>query len=118
MKILAIKNALRKLGPMHPGSLSQQRRARGAEYHQLSFSYAGRGHTFYVRPEDVDAVRREIKNFRRFRKLTGKWIELEIARAGFGCDGSTPRRPAPKKKSSSPKEQKVNRLRSHRRINN
>lgn len=78
VEIIALKEALRQLGPLHPGSLSQQKRARGETYHQLSFSHAGKGHTLYVRPAAVDAVRREIENYRRFRQLTGKWIALEV----------------------------------------
>jgi len=67
-----------KLGRMHPGSLSQQKRSRGGAYHQLSYSHAGKGHTKYVRPEDVPEVTQEIENYRRFRDLTTKWVELAI----------------------------------------
>jgi len=33
---------------------------------QLSYSHAGKGHTKYVRPEDVPEVTQEIENYRRF----------------------------------------------------
>ena len=39
---------------------------------QLSYSHAGKGHTKYVRPEDVPEVTQEIENYRRFRDLTRK----------------------------------------------
>ena len=82
-EIAKIKKALLELGHMHPGSLSQQKRSRGGSsrggiYHQLSYSHAGKGHTKYVRPEDVPEVTQEIENYRRFRELTGKWVELAI----------------------------------------
>ncbi len=72
------KKALRELGHMHPGSLSKQKRSRGGEYYQLSYSHRGKGHTMYVRPEDVPDVTRELKNYRTFRSLIRRWIELEI----------------------------------------
>ncbi|MCK4598981.1 hypothetical protein KAU37_04055 [Candidatus Bipolaricaulota bacterium] len=65
-EIAKIKKALLELGHMHPGSLSQQKRSRGNTYHQLSYSYAGKGHTKYVRPEDVPEVTQEIENYRKF----------------------------------------------------
>jgi len=77
-EIAKIKKALLELGRMHPGSLSQQKRSARGTYHQLSYSHAGNGHTKYVRPEDVVEVRQEIENYRRFRDLTRKWVELEI----------------------------------------
>lgn len=54
-------------------------RSGGGEYHQLSFTHAGKGHTLYVRPENVDEVSEAVANYRKFRKLTNCWIELEIA---------------------------------------
>jgi len=77
-EITNVKQTLLNLGHMHPGSLSQQKRSARGTYHQLSYSHAGKGHTKYVRPEDVVEVRREIENYRRFRDLTRKWVELEI----------------------------------------
>jgi hypothetical protein len=82
-EITRIKKALSKLGHMHPGSLSKQKRSRGGEYYQLSFSHRGKGHTMYVRPEDVPDVTRELENYRTFRSLTKKWIDLEIKLAKF-----------------------------------
>jgi len=60
-EIANIKQALVELGHMHPGSLSQQKRSRGdssrgGTYHQLGYSHCGKGHTKYVRLEDVPEV--------------------------------------------------------------
>jgi hypothetical protein len=77
-EIAKTKKALRELGHMHPGSLSKQKRSRGGKYYQLSYSHGGKGHTMYVRSEDVPDVTRELKNYRTFRSLTRKWTELEI----------------------------------------
>ncbi|MEI6452507.1 MAG: DUF6788 family protein [Actinomycetes bacterium] len=85
-EISAIKLSLAKLGRLHPGSLSAQRRARGGEYLQLSYSYLGKGHTRYVRPEDVPALEQQMANYRRFRKLTGRWLQLEIELSRLSCE--------------------------------
>ncbi len=78
-EIVSIKKSLSELGHMHPGSVSLQKRSRGTEYHQLSYSAAGKGHTHYVRSGDVDEVKEAVANYRKFRELTNCWIELEIA---------------------------------------
>ena len=90
-EIAKIKQALLELGRMHPGSLSQQKRSRGDSsrggvYYQLSYSHAGKGHTKYVRSEDVPEVTQEIENYRRFRGLTTKWVELAIELAKLRRD--------------------------------
>lgn len=85
---------------MHPGSLSKQKRSRGGEYHQLSYSHGGKGHTMYVRLENAPEVMQELENYRRFRKLTRRWVELEIELAKLRRDGGK------SKRSSTGKEQK------------
>ncbi len=77
-EITGIKKSLVELGRMHPGSLSKQKRSRGGEYYQLSYSHNGKGHTMYVRPEDVSDVTNELENYRKFRDLMKRWIQLEI----------------------------------------
>ena len=77
-EIAALKVDLVRLGRLHPGSLSAQKRVRGGEYQQLSYSYLGRGHTKYVRPEDVPSLAKKLENYRRFRELTKRWVQLEI----------------------------------------
>ena len=78
-EIEATKQELICIGRMHPGSISLQKRSHGGEYHHLSYSFAGKGHTHYVRSGDVDEVRESVANYRKFRELTNCWIELEIA---------------------------------------
>lgn len=88
-EIEKIKKSLIRLGRMHPGSLSAQKRARGEEYWQLSYSHAGKGHTRYVRPEDVASVRREIATYRKFRELTSRWVSLEIELSNLRREGGS-----------------------------
>ncbi len=91
-EIEKIKRSLTKLGRMHPGSLSAQRRSRGEDYWQLSYSHAGKGHTRYVRPEDVASVKRELKTYRKFRELTSRWISLEVELSKLRREGGSQKR--------------------------
>jgi len=85
-EIATIKLSLAGLGRMHPGSLSAQKRARGGEYQQLSYSYLGKGHTRYVRPQEVPALERELENHRRFRELVSRGLHLEIELSRLNCE--------------------------------
>ncbi|MCL0066241.1 hypothetical protein M1N79_05140 [Dehalococcoidia bacterium] len=85
-EIACVKKNLMEFGRMHPGSLSKQKRSRGGEYHHLSYSQGGKGHTKYVRPADVPEVVQELENYRRFRELTRRWVELEIELAKLRRD--------------------------------
>ena len=85
-EITAIKLSLAKLGRLHPGSLSAQKRARGGEYLQLSYSYLGKGHTRYVRPEEAPVLEQQLANYRRYRELTARWLQLEIELSRLSCE--------------------------------
>lgn len=100
VEIACVKKNLMGLGRMHPGSLSKQKRSRGGEYHQLSYSHGGKGHTKYVRPEDVPEVMQELENYRRFQELTRKWVQLEIELAKLRRNGGR------SKRSNTGKEQR------------
>lgn len=80
-QIEKIKKELQTIGEMRPGSLTCQYRnpkdRRGA-YYQLSYTYKMRSRTEYVRQIFVDQTRKEIANYKRFKKLVDKWIELGI----------------------------------------
>jgi len=72
------KRALAELGRLRPGSLSVQSRKWGGQYCQLSYTHRGQGHTNYVPQHQRKAVERQIANYKRLRKLTREWIDLEI----------------------------------------
>lgn len=82
------KKKLAELGGMHPGSVSKQKRSHGGQYWQLSYSFAGKGHTLYVREDDIDQVREEVENYRVFRSLVNEWIALEIEYSRLRRSGS------------------------------
>jgi len=79
--IRRIKGELMDLGPMRPGSLSRQYRdpkTKKRPFHQISYTHKGRGRSEYVRPEHLGQLRRETANFKRFRKLAERWVELSL----------------------------------------
>lgn len=82
--IHGIKWQIGEIGPMRPGSLSQQARKTknkyGAYWH-LSYTHRGKGHTQYIRDAFVPQVKAEISHFKRFRKLIDRFITLSIERS-------------------------------------
>ena len=90
-KIAKIKQALMALDDLRPGSLSVQTRSWGGQYHQLSYTHLGKGHTEYVPKEQRKAVARQLANYRKFRNLTQEWVTLAIEL----CKLKTPRKDKP-----------------------
>ena len=69
------------LGPMRPGSLSRQYKDPAAgtgAYWQLSYTHNMRSRTRYVRPDEVARLKPLLANFRRFRRLVDRCIDLSI----------------------------------------
>lgn len=77
-RIAKIKHDLAGLGDMRPGSLSVQTRSWGGQYHQLSYTHLGKGHTQYIPPKRVKEVQRQLTNYRKFKTLTQEWVNLAI----------------------------------------
>lgn len=68
-------------GPMRPGSLSEQYKdpaAKTGAYWQLSYTHKMRSRTRYVRPEEVQHLRPLLANFKRFRELVDRCVDLSI----------------------------------------
>ena len=84
-RIARIKRDLDQLGPMRPGSISRQYRnpeERKTPFYQISYTHRMRSRTEYLRRENLKAVRVEVANFKRFRKLVDRWADaaLELSR--------------------------------------
>ncbi len=92
-RIRAIKRGLSKLGPMHPGSLSEQynvcgkprcrckdpkKPRRHGPYYQLGFTWRGKSTSRFVRPEQVTEIRRRVANYKRFCELVNEWVDLAV----------------------------------------
>ena len=80
-RIASIRSQLASIETMRPGSLTRQykdpKNRRGA-YYQLSYTRDMRSRTDYVPRDYVRALRREIKNYKRFKALTDQWVALSI----------------------------------------
>jgi hypothetical protein len=95
-RIDAVKRQIAALGPLRPGTLSQQYNVCGnarcrckadppqkhGPYHQLSYTWRRQSRTHFVREEDFAQIQREVATYARLRALVDEWIDaaLEIAR--------------------------------------
>lgn len=95
-KIDGIKEELREIGEMRPGSLSKQYNVCGVggcgckdpkyprkhgPYYQLSYVHKGKSTTRFVRKNEVKTVKVQLANYKRFRKLMDDWIRLALGYA-------------------------------------
>jgi len=80
-RIKEIKKDLMGIGEMRPGSLTyqyQRPKEKKGGFYQISYTYQMKSKTEYVRKEFVKDLRRQIKTFKRFKKLIQQWIDLAI----------------------------------------
>ena len=80
-RIERIKEALRPIGPMRPGSLTRQykdRKNKTGGYWQISYTRRMKSRTEYVREEWVPEIRRQIATHKRFKRMVDLWIDLSI----------------------------------------
>lgn len=92
-QIQEIKKRLSALGEMRPGSLSEQfnvcgnpkcrckdpkRPKKHGPYYQLSYTHKGKSTSEFVKKDEVAEVKRQIRNYRTFKKLTGEWVDLSV----------------------------------------
>jgi len=80
-QIQKIKDELRKIGEMRPGSLTLQYKKpkeKKGPYYQLSYTHKMKSKTKYVRPDYVEELQEQINVYKRFKKLIEKWIDLAI----------------------------------------
>ena len=89
IQIERIKRELGGLGDLRPGSLSAQYNVCGnpncrckedpskrhGPYYQISFTRNGRSRTKFVKKPHLSDVKKQLKNYVRFRSLVDRWIE-------------------------------------------
>jgi hypothetical protein len=83
-RIARIKAQLAELQDMRPGSLTRQYKdpkTRSGPYYQLSYTLDMQSRTEYIRRECVGDIRRQIRNYKRFKRLSGAWIAQSIERS-------------------------------------
>lgn len=101
-KVERIRRKLINLGPILPGSISEQWNVCGTAgckckdpvspkkhgpYYQLSFSVGGRSSSIFIRKEDLSEARKRVRNYQEFKKLTTELIQANvdlIRKNGFG----------------------------------
>ena len=88
-QIEKIKGQFLEIGEMRPGSLTKQYRdpkEKIGPYYQLSYTHKMKSRTEYVRPMFVKNLRRQIAEYKRFKKLTEKWVDLSIEKSKLQID--------------------------------
>jgi len=80
-RIERIKEQLCEIGEMRPGSLTKQYKDpknKKGPYYQLSYTLAMKSRTEYIRKDFVKEIRRQVRNYNRYKQLTSEWIALSI----------------------------------------
>jgi hypothetical protein len=80
-KIASIKKALRAIGDMRPGSLTEQFKDREKEegaFWQISYTRHMQSRTDYIRREWVKITQKQIKEYKKFKRLIDTWVALAI----------------------------------------
>jgi hypothetical protein len=83
-KIARIKEALWEIGPMRPGSLTEQFKDREKEegaFWQISYTRQMQSRTEYIRQEWVKTTQQQIKEYKKFKRLIETWVALAIEHA-------------------------------------
>lgn len=88
-----LKQRLLNLGPVLPGSISEQWNICGTPgckckdtanpkkhgpYYQLSFSVGGRSSSLFIKKEDVAEARKSVKRYQEFKKLTMELVQAYV----------------------------------------
>lgn len=79
-----IMRAMARIGPMRPGGLTQQYHKPAEKvggYWQLSYTHRGRSYSENVREEEMEQVRAEMEQYRQFKELCGRWVDVSVERA-------------------------------------
>lgn len=97
-RIAQVQTQLLELGPLHPGTISEQynlcgtpgyrckdpkNRQKHGPYYQLSFTWQGKSSTRFLRPDQVAAMRLKVANYKRLRELMNEWVSLGVELEGL-----------------------------------
>jgi len=92
-RIAEIKRELSELGPLHPGSVSEQYNICGTPgchckdprnpqkhgpYYQLSYGWRGKSSSLFVRAERVGLMREKVANYKHMQELVKEWVDLAM----------------------------------------
>ena len=92
-RIESLKREIMGLGEMRNGSLREQYNVCGnpncrckdrenprkhGPYYQLSYTHRKKNTSEFIRAKDVDLVRDQLANYKRFMELKDEWIDITI----------------------------------------
>jgi hypothetical protein len=95
-QIRRIKTKISALGPMLPGSISEQwnvcgtpgcackdknRPVKHGPYYQLSFSVQGRSSTMFIKKQELAETRRRVQAYKTFKQLGFQLVQACVALA-------------------------------------
>ena len=101
VKIENVKQELMSLGEMRPGSISEQYNVCGSPncsckakknpkkhgpYYQLSYVHKGKNSTQFIRSEFLSKTRKQLRSYKKFRKLTEEWVSLALKHAKLSLE--------------------------------
>ena len=93
-RITQLTSKLAQLGPMLPGSISEQWNVCGTPgcqckdpdkpmkhgpYYQISFTVGGKSSTMFISKEDLPETRRRLKRYRQFKTLCTELVHAYVA---------------------------------------
>ena len=100
-KVEQLNKKLVQLGPMLPGSISEQWNVCGTPgcrckdpdepvkhgpYYQLSYTVGGKSSTMFIKKEDLPEARRRLKRYKQFKELCSDLVHAHVAltrKSGF-----------------------------------
>ena len=91
-RIEDLREQLSRIGNMRPGTLSTQYRKPAEQkqpFHQISYTRKGKSRSEYVRAENLNAVKKEISAYKRFRDINERLIDLSIEASRIRCRAKT-----------------------------
>ena len=93
-RMAELTGQLMEIGDMRPGTLSVQYRKpdeKKSPFNQISYTHKGKSRSEYVLAENLPAVRREIKAYKRFKTLVEELVTLSIEASRLRCKAPKPR---------------------------
>jgi hypothetical protein len=88
-----LRDRVREIGPMLPGSISEQWNVCGTPgcrckdakkpvkhgpYCQLSYTVGGRSSTMFIKKEDLAEARRRLKRYAQFKSLCKELVQADV----------------------------------------
>jgi len=80
-RIEIIKSELQNIGEMRPGSITRQYKnpkEKKGGFYQISYTHKMKSKTEYLRPEFLNDIKRQVRNYKKFKKLIDEWSSIAL----------------------------------------